>query len=289
VRTGCLWTAAYDEATHAWEARPIQGFVNQAAIAAAVDPTSGHVYVYAGGTSGGNPNATHINRLELYDQPDARGYWGRQVVLTPGGPRPTRQIINIQNQMVWVPSLRRFFLLAGRDRATYGAWLYDPAANAWTDLKPTAVGGVFPPMRENAAVAWQPVDQVVLLHGGRNLGDLWAWFPRENRWQDLTATLGVPTQLAAHHTLLTDGARALWLLPATQDNRAYRLTLNLGPSLPPQTLRRTVVAQGTTVPSDGGLRSPDGTAFARMGTPVPGWTDSVGCCPGCGGWLRCRR
>jgi hypothetical protein len=68
-------------------------------------------------------------------------------------------------------------------------WSYDPAANTWTELKPT---GSLPPAREGQAMVYDPGSGKVLMFGGMNaapggaaLDDLWEYDPAANKWTEL--------------------------------------------------------------------------------------------------------
>lgn len=225
--------AAYDETTNSWERRPLENFpVARAAASMALHPDTGHVYLYGGGWA-----KTHfvirIVRLELYSKPTTQGAWGRAVTLTPAGPHPP-YLVNAENAMVWVPPIKKFLVLAGRGEAAWGAWLYDPEAGAggtWESVRPSARGGVFPPYREFPAVAWEPMNQVVVLVGGslhgtkQTIDDTWTWNPRTNEWTNLNTSLGVNEVSVWHHTLIARGDGTLWIVP----QGAHQMQLDVRP------------------------------------------------------------
>jgi len=82
--------------------------------------------------------------------------------------------------------------------STAETWAYDPAANTWTELKPS---GTVPPARQAHAMAYDPVTQHMILFGGRDdargsdanvLTDTWAYDPAANAWTELTPSGTVP-------------------------------------------------------------------------------------------------
>jgi N-acetylneuraminic acid mutarotase len=77
-----------------------------------------------------------------------------------------------------------------------GTWAYDPAANTWTELKPS---GTVPPARFAAAMAYDPTTRRLILFGGYaklntgpQLGDAWAYDSAANTWTELEPAGTVP-------------------------------------------------------------------------------------------------
>ena len=65
-------------------------------------------------------------------------------------------------------------------------WAYDPAANTWTELKPS---GAVPSARSMTSMVYDPVGKKMILFGGGNgqtaFNDTWTYDPAENRWTKL--------------------------------------------------------------------------------------------------------
>jgi N-acetylneuraminic acid mutarotase len=73
-------------------------------------------------------------------------------------------------------------------------WAYDPAVNAWTDLKPA---GESPSARTGHSMVYDPSTRRVIMFGGRDgisgfLDDTWAYDPASNAWTKLSPTGAVP-------------------------------------------------------------------------------------------------
>lgn len=67
-------------------------------------------------------------------------------------------------------------------------WIYRPAANAWTEVKPT--GGP-PTTRLRPSAVWDPVNSQLLVFGGASvngtLNDQWAYRPSTGTWAQMAA------------------------------------------------------------------------------------------------------
>jgi hypothetical protein len=74
-------------------------------------------------------------------------------------------------------------------------WSYDPAANAWTNLKPA---GEVPKGRNDAGMVYDPTSGKIILFGGVDgdfncLDDTWSYDPAANTWTKLAATGSAPS------------------------------------------------------------------------------------------------
>ena len=66
-------------------------------------------------------------------------------------------------------------------------WAYDPAANTWTELKPS---GRLPSPRRAQSMAYDPISRRLIMFGGCGdsgalLDDTWAYDPVANAWTEL--------------------------------------------------------------------------------------------------------
>lgn len=109
--------------------------------------------------------------------------------VSPATQPPARN--QTENAMVYDSENKVFVLFGGDDGSgmLQDTWLYDPAANTWTERKPT----VSPPARHKHAMVYdQKHGKVVLfggMGGGRALSDTWAYDVPSNTWvQVSTAT-----------------------------------------------------------------------------------------------------
>ena len=90
--------------------------------------------------------------------------------------------------MVYDSTSDKVILFGGRGRDEFlgDTWMYDPAANTWTELSPA---GDTPVARNGHAMVYDPVGQKVVLFGGVNakgrLDDTWMYDPAANTWTEL--------------------------------------------------------------------------------------------------------
>ena len=89
---------------------------------------------------------------------------------------------------------------SGGDKKFDDTWAYDPAANSWTDLKPT---GASPSIRCCHFMVYNSATGKVLLFGGlsddrRAFNDTWAYDPAANTWASLQPTGSTPPARTAH-------------------------------------------------------------------------------------------
>jgi hypothetical protein len=125
------------------------------------------------------------------------------------------------------------YLFGGRDGATvFGdTWGYDLAAEAWTELAPSAS----PDARFGHEAVWVDGIGVVIFAGQAGstfFGDLWAFDPAANAWAELPATGALPTPRYGSCAAIGPDDR-LWISHGfTQDQvrfsdtRAYDFTTN---------------------------------------------------------------
>lgn len=121
--------------------------------------------------------------------------------LAPAGPAPDRRS---GMAMVYDSEAGNVILFGGWDVDTdFGdTWVYDLAANTWTDISaPTA-----PPPRSLSQLVYDPAGGKVVLFGGTSdsgrYADTWAYDPVANTWADLTG----PTAPSARgvHSMVYD-------------------------------------------------------------------------------------
>ncbi len=78
-------------------------------------------------------------------------------------------------------------------------WAYDPAANTWTDLKPS---GALPSARFVPAMAYDPKTDRVIMFGGRSadvrLNDTWAYDSTANAWSEMKPAGPLPAERGGH-------------------------------------------------------------------------------------------
>jgi N-acetylneuraminic acid mutarotase len=113
--------------------------------------------------------------------------------------------------MVYDSAARKAILFGGFQAGASGmllgdTWAYDPAANTWTDLRPS---GEAPSSRSAGAMVYDPTLDKVILFGGRGgsadqlLNDTWAYDLTSNRWTRLNPTGSLPTA-RYFHTMVFD-------------------------------------------------------------------------------------
>jgi N-acetylneuraminic acid mutarotase len=172
------------------------------------DPASGRVIMF------GHPEPSdpfgleypYINDMWAYDP--AANTWTE---LKPSGTVPSAM-----GWPAYDPTSKRVITFGGSDRPatqmpdggwyypnSADIWAYDPAANTWTELKPS---GVVPPPRMPAIWAYDPVTQRMILFGGRDdargpdanlLTDTWAYDPVANTWTELKPSGTVPVAMGS--------------------------------------------------------------------------------------------
>ena len=131
---------------------------------------------------------------------DHTGRWTR---LDPSGTAPPARICAT---MVRDPVGERLILFGGNtgDAFLGDTWAYDPAANSWTELKPT---GTLPSPRHAYAIGYDPAGERLIMFGGVDrdatvegedwveygTADTWAYDPVNNVWTDLKPAGPVPS------------------------------------------------------------------------------------------------
>ena len=163
-------TWAYDPATNTWaELNPV-GTLPRARIqpAMAYDPSSGRLIMFGGFLSSAAANDTWA-----YDP--ATNTWAE---LSPSGTLP---LARGGHSIAYEPSTHRLILFGGSNGSSTrfnDTWAYDPAANTWTELKPSVP---LPDARTSQSMVYDPVTGQVIMFGGDTdenaQGDTWAYTP----------------------------------------------------------------------------------------------------------------
>ena len=86
--------------------------------------------------------------------------------------------------MVYDPPRKRFLLFSG-SKELNDTWAYDPAKNAWTELKPLAS----PLARQLLSTCYDSENDLVVMHGGayqNKLQDTWVFDAARNSWFEVT-------------------------------------------------------------------------------------------------------
>ncbi len=112
-----------------------------------------------------------------------------------------------RNAAAWDPVRDVLVIFGGEDAAgttLNDTWEWDAATNTWTDV--TALVSTPPSARRFSAMAWDPITQGMILHGGQDASgardDTWGYFgPAGGGWAQFTP----PTSpgLRANHSLVT--------------------------------------------------------------------------------------
>ncbi len=93
----------------------------------------------------------------------------------------------------------RGMVARGRAGVLNDTWAYDPAANTWTDLKPS---GALPSARFVPAMAYDPKTDRVIVFGGRSadvrFNDTWAYDPTSDTWTELKPAGPLPPERGGH-------------------------------------------------------------------------------------------
>jgi hypothetical protein len=115
--------------------------------------------------------------------------------------------------MCYVAHLKKIVLFGGgnveTERGDPGTWTYDPAANAWEQLKLDKQ----PPQRALSRMVYDPVAKKVVLFGGDGLNQLLSdtWTFDGQKWEEKTPAL-CPAPRAGHAMLWLPEARKILLL-----------------------------------------------------------------------------
>jgi hypothetical protein len=106
---------------------------------------------------------------------------------------PPRGLVLAGAQMAFDSRAKRVMLFGGWDLVNNSfsneTWVYDHAANTWTNLRPTTS----PPSRNSSALVYdEAADRTILFGGATALGgalnDTWAYDARTNAWTNLKPT-----------------------------------------------------------------------------------------------------
>jgi N-acetylneuraminic acid mutarotase len=188
-------TWAYDPAANTWTELHPTGSLPSARWGHAVvcDPATGQVILFGGWDWS---TGTVFNDTWAYDP--ATNTW---TDLQPAGSLPPAR----SGPMVYDPVSGKVFMFGGcadaMDPSTYlnDTWVYDPAANTWTELHPT---GDLPPARNGHMMVYEPDSMQVILFGGAgasaSLNDTWAYDPAANTWTELQPGGSLPPARWAH-------------------------------------------------------------------------------------------
>jgi N-acetylneuraminic acid mutarotase len=171
-------TWSYDLTANAWSKLKPQGPLPpaRAAQAMAYDPVAKRLIVF-----GGYDGTTYYNDTWMYDL--AGNTW---TALSPTGLAPAARQ---GHSLIYDPVAKKMILFGGYgDTAQFNdTWAYDPARNAWTDLRP---GGTLPAARDSQAMSYDSDNKVMILFGGWSVttqfNDTWAYDPAQNSWAETT-------------------------------------------------------------------------------------------------------
>ena len=179
------------------------------------NPDTGKVILFGGcpgatleGSTVTEQKYTAFNDTWAYDP--AANTWTN---LEPSGDVPSARE---QYSMAYDSGTGKVIVFGGYDPKTgYGladTWAYDPAANTWTNLKPS---GDVPPATIFQSMIYDARDKKVILFGGigadRILNDTWAYDPATNTWTNLNPSGDVPSARDAH-TMVYDSANGRVIL-----------------------------------------------------------------------------
>ena len=177
-------TWAYDFAANSWtELKPPGTPPSARSAAAMVYDSSIHKLILYGGADANGPS----NEIWAYDP--AANKWTN---LNPAGTIPEARS---GASLVLDPSTGKLIMYGGigADGQLNDTWAYDPAANTWTDLKPS---GTAPDPRANQVMAWDSATGKAILFGGftsTDTNDTWAHDAAANSWTKLHPAGSLPS------------------------------------------------------------------------------------------------
>jgi N-acetylneuraminic acid mutarotase len=126
--------------------------------------------------------------------------------LTPAGASPSARVAH---RMVYDSTQGKVILFGGYDEGADAyfddTWIYDSAANTWTELSPA---GASPSARSGHCMVYDSAEAELILFGGwdGNLcGDTWAYDPISNTWADLNPAGDVPRARDGHAMVYDPG------------------------------------------------------------------------------------
>ena len=216
-------TWAYDSAANTWTELKPSGTQPPArgACTMAYDPGT-HRLIMFGGYDGTTP---YLNDTWAYDP--AANAWTE---LSPSGTVPVARTGPV---MAYDPSSRRMIMFGGscgEAENLNDTWAYDPAANTWTQLKPS---GKLPPARVLPAMAYDPAGQRMVMFGGTSsdvfgtqpsdtgyFNDTWAYDSAANTWSELKPAGGLPPA-RCYHQLVYDPSHGLLIMFGGGDGTDY--------------------------------------------------------------------
>jgi N-acetylneuraminic acid mutarotase len=177
-------TWAFDPATNVWTKLSPAGSVPGA--------RAGHSLVYDSNSAkmilfGGWNGSDELNDTWAYDP--ATNTWTN---LRPTGRIPTARD---SQAMAYDPDSKVMILFGGWSslKEYNDTWVYDPAANTWTDLEPA---GTVPSARALQQMVYDPVvKKMTLFGGGTNTtvhDDTWTYDFASNTWTETTLTGAAP-------------------------------------------------------------------------------------------------
>ena len=126
------------------------------------------------------------------------------------------------HRMVFDPITNKIILFGGYRDAQYLAdtWTYDYVTNNWTEVTPTNS----PPKRAATSMVYDNTNNIVLMHGGINVGDeTWSYNTTSNKWINMNITGGPGDREGAYYSFDQDNGKFIvyggWTDPS--DTRAY--------------------------------------------------------------------
>ncbi len=225
-------TWAYDPATDIWTELEPSGtqLLARSAQSMAYDPARGRFIMFGGDSAG-----TLLDDTAVYDP--AANAWTE---LEPSGMRPTARSAH---SMVYDPAGGRFIMFGGDSAGAFldDTWVFDPAANTWTELEPS---GMRPTARSAHSMVYDPTSGRLILFGGAIalalLDDTWAYDPVANAWTELKPSGTLPPARSAHSMAYDPGTHRLIMFggrgdagTSLNDTWAYDPTANAWTELKP--------------------------------------------------------
>ncbi len=181
-------TWAYDPATNTWTEVKPSGTVPsvRSGTSMVYDPGSKKMVLFGGGDG-----KAVFNDTWTYDPAENR--WTK---LKPSGSPSKRERFATD----YDPVRRAVLLFGGEGMEGYlnDTWSYDPAANAWTELKQS---GTTPTARFGSAMVHDPASNRFILFGGgvyasrldmECFNDTWSYDPAANAWTELKQSGTIP-------------------------------------------------------------------------------------------------